>query len=164
MIGTRCKARIHLQRGNYKLNLLLAVNHRGPMTFKIDDDKIDARDFHEFLVLDLGPLMQAYPAHNSILLMDNWYTHECQEVFEWAAALDVIPLFEPAHDPPKNLTEWVFNAIKMKEKAKGIAGSKEAAALSLVDSIEECVGLNWKSVMNKIGYIDGVTDSDLPTH
>ena len=158
--GTRCKATINMSRGPYKLNLSLAVNWNVPLAYEISGQKIDAEDFLEFLVNDLGPFMNAYPGSNSVLVMDNWYTHDTVEVLQWCAMMEVIPLFEPAHDPPKNLTEWVFNAIKMKEKAKGIWGSEPAAARSLIDSIDECVGCNWKSVMDKIGYIDGMTDSD----
>lgn len=158
--GERCRAKIYLQRGRYKLNLLLSCNWNGPLVYEISENKIDAEDFYKFLLFDLGPHLNPYPGPNSIIIMDNWYTHESLEVFQWAAGLGVIVLFEPAHDPPKNLTEWNFNAIKEKEKMKGIAGSAEAATLSLIDSIEECVGLNWKSVLDKIGYIDGLTDSD----
>ena len=73
----------------------------------------------------------------------------------------MIPIFEPSHDPNVNLTEWGFNAIKMKEKKRRIFGSEDAARRSLAESTLECYGLNWKSVMRRIGYVDGVTDSDL---
>lgn len=94
--------------------------------------------------------------------MDNHYSHESKEIFEWIKNMGIYVMFEPAHVPILNLTEWNFGAIKAKERKKGIYGSMTAAVNSLVESIEDCIGCNWKKVMKEIGYIDAVTDSDLP--
>ena len=158
--GTRCKANVNFTRGNYKINLLLACNHVGPIAFDIWNSKIGPERFCDFLENKLTPLVNPYPGHNSVLVLDNYYTHESREVFRWCARNHVIPIHEPAHEPYVQLTEWNFNAIKMKEQAKGVSGEYRAVVLSLIDSIHDCVGLNWKSVMNKIGYINGITDSD----
>ena len=100
--------------------------------------------------------MSQYPGPNSVLVLDHWCTHESVAVVQWCARHQVIPVFEPAHDPNINLTEWVFNSIKMKEKAKGLYGDVDAARASLA----ECVGLNFQSGMKRIGYVDGIADSD----
>ena len=158
--GTRCKLSVNLTRGSYKINLLLAVNYQGPIQCEIHTNSIDAETFHKFCVLKLSKIVKPYPEENSILILDNYYTHDTNAIIQWSLAMGIILLFEPAHEPNVNLTEWVFNAIKMKEKEKGILGNASVAIKSLCYSINECVGLNWKAVMNEIGYIDGKTDSD----
>ena len=107
-----------------------------------------------FCLLQLSKIVTPYPVLRSILILDNHYTHESIQIISWATTMKIILLFEPAHDPNVNLTEWVFNAIKMKEKGKRIHGDSSAAVRSLSQSIFECTGCNWKKVLNKIGYID----------
>ena len=53
---------------------------------------------------------------------------------QWCARHQVIPVFEPAHDPNVNLTECVFNAIKMKENAKVVYGDVDVVRASLAES------------------------------
>ena len=71
----------------------------------------------------------------------------------------VHPAQQPAHDPNVNLSECVFNAIKMKKNAKGVYGDVDAARASLAESVFECVILNFKCTMKRVGYVDGITDS-----
>ena len=160
-VGSRCNAEVNMSRGYYKLNLLLACNWEGPICFDIYDQAVNPESFEEFLIETLAPHVNSWPGTNSILILDNHYTHETNALIDWAEALGVIIIYEPAHDPNTNLTEWVFNALKMKEKAKGMSGSSMIAEDSLIDSIIDLHGCNFKSVLDKIGYIDGVTDSDL---
>ena len=158
--GTRCKATVQLGRGSYKLNLLALVNHTGVLDSEIQETTFDDVDFVEFLDKKASKFVSPYPGPNSVLVLDNWWTHESVAVVQWCARHQIIPVFEPAHDPNVNLTERVFNAIKMKEKVKGVYGNVDAARASLAESVFECVGLNFKSVMKRIGYVDGITDSD----
>eukprot|EP01083_Nonionella_stella_P048535 129667_1 len=152
--GTRCYFSINMTRGRYKINCLLACNYTGPLCWDLYASGIDSQTMNFFLEHQLSHVVTPWPGPNSILILDNHYSHDYIGFFEWARRMGIYLIFEPPHYPIINVCEWCFGAIKAKERHKGIFGSFTAAIHSLNASIEECVGCNWIKVLQEIGYVD----------
>eukprot|EP01084_Bolivina_argentea_P132388 233637_1 len=158
--GKRCPMVVNMRRGKYKINLLLACNWNGPLCWDFFAESVNEEKMAYFMWNQLARYVNRYPGPNSILIMDNHHSHEGGQIFEFLYSRGIYILYEPSHWSTINLTEWQFQAIKQKEICKGIFGSFKVAMNSLDLSIEECIGLNWKSVMEIIGFVDGISDSD----
>ena len=108
--------------------------------------------FNKFFLEDLSPHIESYPGKHSLIMIDNVPFHHNVQLQEMVDALGAILLFLPTYKPNWNPVEFYFNAIKMIEKRKQVAGDKDLAMLSLAESVEEMKGSDYSGKHRQIGY------------
>ena len=151
-LGQRALSVGYFQRG-IKMSLVLAVNFEATVDYSAIFGSFNTRKFWQFMFRDILPIVNRFPGPNSVIVMDNAAIHKNREyvrIFENVTGC--IILWLPAYSPWLNLTEYYFNAIRMKMKRHPQRGTMQI----LTHTCWCCEWLRDTSAINtlrNIGYI-----------
>ena len=97
---------------------LCAMNTSGMLCVHVvntrADGTVDRIAVENWLVEDLLPMMNAYPAPNSVLIMDGASVHNGDAIEALCQQRGILVLYLPAYSPDYNPIELVFSAVKRK--------------------------------------------------
>ena len=95
-----------------RVSFIGAISSRGIVNFDLYPNTISANEFNEFVHHRLLPMMNPYPQHHSILILDNARAHSPNIVQYAYEHHSVIVLFLPPYSPDLNPIERFFSSIK----------------------------------------------------
>jgi transposase len=95
-----------------RYTILPALSLDGIITTRIIDGSCTKELFEEFIVEDVIPHMEKFPAQRSVLVMDNARIHHHAELIEWLEENGYMVEFLPPYSPDFNPIEEAFSAIK----------------------------------------------------
>ena len=107
-------------RGSYKYSLLCTSNKNGILDYSILYGAVNESTFNQYIVDKMIPILNPYPAPNSIIILDNCRFHHNQIFKDLMDQLNVIIIYLPRYDPILNPTEYVFRDVKSIEIKKNI--------------------------------------------
>ena len=153
--GLKCDVNVWLARGRHKVSLMFAMdNINGPLAYDVCVGSCDSRAFLNFLMYDLFPAMNPYPAPQSILILDNCRTHQTQDFLDLVNAYPIICLKLPFYKPYWNCAEWSFNAVKM---IMSTFDDSDVSLINLVTDISVAIemlrGCNWRKPLEHTGVL-----------
>ena len=78
------------------------------------DGTVDREVVEAWLIEELLPLMNPYPAPNSVLIMDGASVHNVDNIEHLCQHRGILLMYLPAYSPDYNPIELVFSAVKRK--------------------------------------------------
>jgi len=135
---------------------LCAMNTSGMLCVRVvntrADGTVDRVAVENWLVEDLLPRMNAYPAPNSVLIMDGASVHNGDAIEALCQQRGILVLYLPAYSPDYNPIELVFSAVKRKLR-KVYDKYPQMNANELKHAFEFCL-VNSCSPEHAIAYYD----------
>lgn len=124
--GRRTK-RIPKTLSSRKFSLLPAISLSGYLGMVVQEGSIRRDDMEDFLSHHLLPMMNPYPAENSVLIMDNASIHCGGRIEELCEQAGVRLMYLPAYSPEFNPIEKAFCVIKSRLRRSGALNRAQSA-------------------------------------
>ncbi|KAA1091662.1 hypothetical protein PGT21_050250 [Puccinia graminis f. sp. tritici] len=104
--------RVLVDQNAKRFTLIPAICLDGVVALTVTDENVKGRNFAHFLKFILLPRMNAYPARNSILVLDNAQIHANERIAKLCADVGVRLVYLPPYCPELNPIELVFLQVK----------------------------------------------------
>ncbi|KAI7965747.1 hypothetical protein MJO29_001495 [Puccinia striiformis f. sp. tritici] len=109
-----------------RISVLPAVSTEGLLGMLVQQGNMNRMDLEFFLDEILLPNMNAYPAPNSVLVLDNASLHHGGMVADLCESYGVLLIYLPPYSPDFNPIEKVFSALKTNLKRdQSLTGTEE---------------------------------------
>ncbi|CAK5279006.1 unnamed protein product, partial [Mycena citricolor] len=95
-----------------RYSILAAMSVDGYVGTQIVSGSVDGDEFFDFIVEDILPQMNCFPADRSVLMLDNCAIHKSILLREIVEAQGTMLIFLPPYSPDFNPIEESFSAVK----------------------------------------------------
>ncbi|KAJ3500783.1 hypothetical protein NLJ89_g9639 [Agrocybe chaxingu] len=118
-----------------RYSMVAAITTEGYMSTRVILGSFNAEEFRDYIIEQVLPEMNPYPANKSILLMDNCRIHHNIELIDVVNAAGCLLIYLPPYSPDLNPIEESFSTLKAFLRRNGHAiRENENPELALVEA------------------------------